>query len=313
MDVVIPESVSEIAADLAQRPGIVGVFWGTRRRGHEWTDEQCICVHVRWKRIADELSSAELLPRQIGDFPIDVIEVGAATASALDSTDRVRVSGPGDPRRSAITAVARVGGSTYTLFSAHATLPYGNEGIVRSFRRSTTEQVFVRVDDTVGRSYRGTLHAGVIDEERGCDFAIAEFETDEGEPFHYAAGAETPLRLRRSTLRVGETLRHWSSKRGIAVKGIFQQVGVTPVALLLPDGTTVRYHRVLCVSGRGEPFSEGGDSGSLVVDSQLPRNAVGMVLGGSASQPLSYVLPVHRVFRAIGDLSKLFFEVEQES
>ena len=66
--------------DLMQRPGVVAVGVGLRKRGGEITGEIAIIVSVRAKRPPDHLDEAERLPDVLDGVPVDVQEVGDVAA-----------------------------------------------------------------------------------------------------------------------------------------------------------------------------------------------------------------------------------------
>ncbi len=113
----VPDDLLEFGKELASRPGVVGVFFGGGRKDFEWTREQTVAIHVRWKRPLRELSREERLHRKMGGYSIDVIEVGHPSTDALDHTDPL-IAEP-HVRRSTITAVARGPALTHGLLSGH--------------------------------------------------------------------------------------------------------------------------------------------------------------------------------------------------
>lgn len=55
-------------------PGVMSVGVGLRQRDGEQTDEVCIVVTVRNKRLIDSLHPNEALPEEIEGVPVDVQE-----------------------------------------------------------------------------------------------------------------------------------------------------------------------------------------------------------------------------------------------
>jgi hypothetical protein len=61
------------------------------------------------------------------------------------------------------------------------------------------------------------------------------------------------------------------------------------------DGKVARFDRQVSIAGGRMPFSEGGDSGSLIVD--LERRALGLLFAGSDTE--TYANPIRSVLRAL--------------
>ena len=58
-------------------PNVVGTGIGYRQRMNQPTAELCLVVMVSRKLAREKLSSEALLPRELDDVPIDVVETGA--------------------------------------------------------------------------------------------------------------------------------------------------------------------------------------------------------------------------------------------
>ncbi len=63
---------------LMRRPGVTAVDVGFRREGGHVVHELAIRVHVRRKLPPESLTEEELLPENLGAFPVDVIEAAYA-------------------------------------------------------------------------------------------------------------------------------------------------------------------------------------------------------------------------------------------
>ncbi|WP_308813965.1 hypothetical protein [Sphingomonas sp. GV3] len=85
---------------------------------------------------------------------------------------------------------------------------------------------------------------------------------------------------------------------------IGQVVGFTPVMMDVPQFKGVIYFDdVFLVQGAsGQPFSDRGDSGSLVVhtDAAGTTHAVGLLFAGSADGSLTFILPIDKVLAHFG-------------
>jgi len=300
----VPTKVRELSEKLSRYPGVVGVFWGTGRKGRTWERPRAISVHVRWKRGDGELAEGERLPKKLEGYDIDVIEVGHPTVDALDHADRIFGEGG---RSSTITAIGSEGNKTFALLSGHGTLPLVNGKIATAFD-AAGPPVEVEVRDDIGVNYRGRLLRGRIGNNLGLDFAVAEFEVSVvANTFHLAVGDTPPFRMRTKAVAQGEPLFHYSSLRKRRMRGLFQQASVTTLELRLPDDQRATYAEVLVVDNDGvADFSVGGDSGSLVVDEQ--GDVVGAVLGSSVTARIAYVLGLQGLESLVPAAFALIFE-----
>jgi len=298
--------VRALSKHLARFPGVVGVFWGHRKRVGAWTNEHCICVHVREKRSMRRLPSSERLPRKIENYHVDVLEVGAPRAHALDQNGMLDC--PGAVRRtSSPTALANDGADAYALVSGHGVLPFVGGRILSSYR-ADGPGARISLGGVEGEVQTGKFGGSV-------DWALVRFDGRGGQANNYSWTADNsaPLRLRRTPLSAGEpvalrSVAHPSPSRAQNL-GKFRQVSSAPVTMLLSDGESQSYDDVLLVDGDdpGEPFSQGGDSGALVVDQSGARLVVGMLLGGVESGSVSYVLDLSHLANHPGARFDLFF------
>ncbi|WP_428968813.1 hypothetical protein ACQR50_14230 [Sphingomonas sp. Xoc002] len=80
---------------------------------------------------------------------------------------------------------------------------------------------------------------------------------------------------------------------------VAQAVGFVPVAMETPLFRGIIYFdNVFAIQGAlGQPFSDRGDSGSLIVheDGAGERSAVGLLFAGSGDQQLTFMLPIDKV------------------
>ena len=63
-------------AALMRYPNVVGVAAGLRTKGGQPTREWCLVVYVTRKVPASTLAKDQILPTEIEDVPVDVVEVG---------------------------------------------------------------------------------------------------------------------------------------------------------------------------------------------------------------------------------------------
>lgn len=75
----IAEAQAKYDDYLMSFPNVVGTGIGYRQRKSEPSDELCLVVMVSRKLAPNDLATGALLPRQLDDVLIDVIETGAFT------------------------------------------------------------------------------------------------------------------------------------------------------------------------------------------------------------------------------------------
>jgi hypothetical protein len=300
--------ISDISYLLTSYPGVVGVSWGNAWEGGRRTDQPAICVKVRWKRPLEEVPQDELLPPELGGYRIDVIEVGKLRTHVIDQTDAVLAPGMTSekPRLASMTALAQSQGKTFALLSGHATLPIRN-GALQLDYKGGDEPSTIRVRDADGPSCVGLLLLGHAGGGRDVDWALAQLQPEAAfNMYHYAAGDNAPLQLRRSKPAEGEELSHYSSRRRHRIQGRLSHFSTAPHVFELPDGNNTTYTNIMEVEWMNDtPFSVEGDSGSLVVD-ELQR-VVGVVLGGSTEHPTSYVLRADVLVQSLESAAGMFF------
>ena len=69
----ILRTYDEVRQELLSIPGVLGVGIGVKETDNEFTDEMSYRVYVAEKKPVEELTAAELIPPQIGDFRTDVL------------------------------------------------------------------------------------------------------------------------------------------------------------------------------------------------------------------------------------------------
>ncbi|MFA0771054.1 MAG: hypothetical protein REDVDVYQ_001574 [Candidatus Fervidibacter sp.] len=119
------------------------------------------------------------------------------------------------------------------------------------------------------------------------DAAIAETDTSQVQPVLCSIGTVDGIGAIRNGLLVQKHGRTTGRTQGLIV-------GVHETLWVDYDGKTARFDRQLSIAGGRTPFSDGGDSGSLIVD--LQRRAIGLLFAGSDTE--TYANPIRPVLRA---------------
>jgi hypothetical protein len=294
------------ATTLSEFPGVVGVFWGQRHRAGAWRDERCLAVHVHTKHPRGALPRDHLLPERISGYPVDVVEVGAASvhARALDYTDRAHATPAFSGSGSSVTLVTyREGEGAYALLSGHGVLPVAG-GKFQPVPGPSPQHVYVQ-DETV-QVFDGVLLSGTVSSD--ADYAVARFAdlgADEVLVSHGLAG-RCPVRFLMGVPSENAVLRHYSVTRRDTRIGRYRGVSASPVRLHCGGVGDLLYDHVLLASTeQSGPFSVPGDSGSLVTDNNC--RAVGTIIGGAADRSKSYLLHTTAIAAQLWDSFAWFF------
>jgi hypothetical protein len=286
----------------------VGVFFGNGRRNGKWDRENCIVVHVMRKVHALHITPRQRFPEQVAGYYVDVLEVGVPRTHSLDATDEVLAPGT-RPRTGTFTALVAAPTGGVGLLSGHVTLPFHDAQIVEEYDRKDGDEgvIVTAVDGAAGRRFKGDVLRGGISQESDWSLVLFEKAKDAISVNHPLLGKPPPFARRRTPVEEDEPLQHFSRMEGGKVRGgRVQHVGLTDVKLLLPDRSERFYARVISVVGTAGPFSQPGDSGSLVCDAR--KRAVGTILGGAENGSCSYVVPVDRLEEPLEGAFAKFFQ-----
>jgi len=232
--------------------------------------------------------AADDLPRHIDDLPVEPLVVGrpeyqagAAVGVGAGPKERTR------PLVGGISISAADSGTLgYFVKRSGSVCLLSCEHVLKAGTADVLQQS--RVDG-------GTAPADVV--------AQWAFAIDDG-PTGVDAGVATladPHRFTRELMGLGPVTGKGSVKTGDTVQKSGKNSGVTSgkvdavAATITIDKVT--YQHQICVIGTPKPFSIGGDSGSLVVTTDV--KAVGIVMAGSNAS--SWVNPIDIVLKALGD------------
>jgi hypothetical protein len=85
----------EMVPNFMQRRNVVACGIGHKIKGEEQTDIPGLIVSVTRKEPPEALSLGDLIPRAVGDVPVDVVETGAIAAHGLNRCAALRPARPG--------------------------------------------------------------------------------------------------------------------------------------------------------------------------------------------------------------------------
>jgi len=256
---------AKLHAQVTNRPGIHGTSIGLKSTGGSLTKTIAILVHLDHKRPEHAVPAGEVLPRTVDGFPVDVIE---------DSVPEPNEdSGKYRPLQGGIQI--QVGGYYGTLgclvkdLATKNICALSNQHVMGSKGSRVAQPKMDPVCDQIGDTVKSVLSSKVdgaycaID-SHGASGISSIVEIGEVAGTYNVQISDLPYPVRKRGRTTG--LRH-----GNITSLYFQGTR--------NDGWKFQGQHYITTSDRTLNFSEPGDSGSAVVDSQ--RRVVGLLWGAS--------------------------------
>jgi hypothetical protein len=317
-------------ASLMARTNVVGVGVGEKVSAGQKTSELVVVVMVRQKVPIAGLPAEQVIPREIDGVKTDVVEVGLLTAFqsrtgrwrpapggvsighyqitagtfgavVRDRTSQTRLilsnnhvlansndATPGDPiLQPGPTDGGQVGPDTIATLERFCPIDFGSApptcGLANSF--AEIGNLLARM---AGSSHRLEAHIARPQAVNQVDAAVARpmVETD----------------ILTEILEIGEVSGTAPAALGMAVRKSGRTTGLTSGEITVLDATvSVSYGTGRTASFENQivagPMSQGGDSGSLVVDGSSLR-AVGLLFAGSSQSTI--LNPIQAVLDCLG-------------
>jgi len=281
---------------------ILGVGVGRKISNGKGTKDYAVRVYVRCKLPRSRLG-AHAVPESIGGVLTDVIETEAFRALADSVTlarQRLRPLGPGVSVGFAsgerlvagtVTGIVTKDGGSFVLSNNHVlafenTLPVGTDIIQPANLDGGDEPV-----DRIGTL---TSFVALTDGTNELDAALARLDSAVGVTDKFPGLIE--LDSVQSTAAVAQ-LKVAKLGRGSGyTRGMIEDLGID--AQVDFETGQFSFGDQLLIKGIGGPFSDGGDSGALVVSASGPCRPVAMLFGGSAQYSLA--TPIDRVLQSLG-------------
>ncbi len=271
-------------------PQVIGVGLGFKEVGGIKTEQEAIMILVKRKVPSAQLGKHQLIPKMINGIVTDVIEVGVMKAysgvnpavTIQSVTSRMRPAAPGVSIGHYRTTAGTFGAVVYDKKSGQALMLSNNHILANS---SNGRDLRAKIGDSI-------LQPGAIDGGRTSKDIIARL-------IKYVALKEYPnknnvdcaLALPLSNdlivpdvIGIGKVLGVVSPQLGMEVKKSGRTTGLTTGQIRAVNvtlnvsygrGRTLRFDNQILTTN----MSEGGDSGSLVVDKS--NQAVGLLFAGS--------------------------------
>ncbi len=302
-----------IEDELLARPGIVGVDIGEKVSGGQNTGQASILVFVEQKKPVEALPPGEVIPREVDGVKTDVQELVIELQSvrqllvtdrqidaaaypvlaggiSMGPARRVRLEPPEVETPGEYVFVGTLGAMVRDRTTG-ATMAMTNFHVACVNEEWTVGDRIVqpsRVDggDVTSQQF-GSLSRAVLSENTdGAVILVDGAKRWDGEVVGIGAVAGSAVATREMAVQ----------KRGRTTEHTFGTVASTEATLSLDYGDglgtrTLRSQvRITTDTARSERFSEGGDSGSVVMD--LDRNVVGLLFAGSTDGSTTFANPI---------------------
>jgi hypothetical protein len=310
-----------IEDDLLARPGIVGVDIGEKVSGGQKTGEPSILVFVEQKKPVEDLPPEEVVPKEVDGVKTDVQEL----VIELQSARQLLVPG------------RQVDAAAYpTLAGGISMGPVRSVFLEPPEVEAAGEYVFVGTlgamvrDRATGATLAMTnFHVACVNDGWAVgDRMVQPARVDGGDTSTQQFGSLTRAVLTENTdgaVVTVDAARQWDSavvgigavagsrparagmavqKRGRTSEHTFGTVASTEATLNLDYGdglgtrTLRRQVRIVTDTARSPRFSEGGDSGSVVMD--MGRNVVGLLFAGSTDGSTTFANPIASALDELG-------------
>ncbi|MEE8137680.1 MAG: serine protease [Thermoanaerobaculia bacterium] len=283
------------AAEARGFENVVGVGVGQKITGGSLTGTPCVTVYVVDKVAPERLAPGAVVPRQVGSVPTDVLAVGEITAQRHVGRMRPAPAGVSvaHPRVTAGTIGAKVyrGRNAYILSNNHVLANSNNARRGDSILQPGPADGGREPADTIG-----TLHRFVPMDFSGrpnlVDCATARIRDADVTADILNIG---PFDRRREAVPYTFQVVVKTGRTTQTTLGLVTDTNFTGRIGYGLSGSAV-FRNQIVVSGVGGPFSQGGDSGSLVIEA-LTRRPMGLLFAGSPA--ITLVNPIRTVMRSL--------------
>lgn len=275
---------------------IVGWGIGEKVVGGRYTGDLAVKVYVAEKLAASDVSEAALVPEAVGDYPTDVEEVG--DVSALRFTGRYRPA-PGGSSVGHTRITAGTHGCLVMRSNKHLCILSNNHVLANSNAARVGDAIVQPGPLDGGRDPRDRV--GTLEQFVPIQFGGAVANSVD------AAVAWTNRRLTSAAMHsyrinprpilatLGMSVRK-CGRTTEATLGVITGVSVS-VRVNYGAAGVALFRDQLQIRGVGSVFSQGGDSGSLVVTAGT-RQPAGLLFAGGGD--VTFANPIGAVIRSLG-------------
>jgi hypothetical protein len=292
-----PSGAAAFAAVSTPDVNVVGVGIGRKLVGGKPTQGHCVRFYVAHKLPKNVIPPKNMLPTRIGGVATDVVESGrfkAFPASIATLRSRQRPARPGCSIGFQYTgamagyimagtfgAVVQKGGKTFILSNNHVLADVNKKAKgAPIFQQGLLDGGHVPADQIAKLTKFIKLNAKGANK---VDCAIAEVlnpKTVNAAPYASVGRLKsTAPKAAASGMKVEKVGRTTGYTKGV-VHDVAADVQVDY------DGVVLTFQNQIVIFGTGKPFSDSGDSGSLIVESSS-KSAVALLFGGSKTYTLA--------------------------
>lgn len=262
----------------------------------------CVRLYVRKKFALAEIPAEYRLPDRIGEVPTDVIQAGRISSRTCTKNRQKHQQRPvpagvscGHPAITAGTIGVRVRSA-----SGRGFLLLSNNHVLADCNRAAVGDLILQPGPEDGGKPGRAAHAiGKLKNWVPLDFSGGYNWVDA------AVASTTASKLGPAICSLGKVTGVTSARANLAVQKHGRTTGLTMGVVEDIDaevwvdyedvGVALFTKQIAIVGADDELFSDGGDSGSLIVD--LRKRACGLLFAGSDSENLTFANPIRRVLR----------------
>jgi len=284
---------------------VVGIGIGPKLVRGIPTETLAVRIYVRRKHPAAKIPSTFRLPAHVEQVPTDVIAVGAIRARqepASCSVNRRRFQTRPVPAGISVGHYRITAGTLGCLVQDGAGTRYilSNNHVLAEENKAAAGDVILqpgRADG--GRGNTPRHHIGMLARFIALDLAGRANTVDA------AIAAVASHAVRSEICTVGPVAGLGRLRRNLLVQKHGRTTGHT-VGIIRDvdskvwvdyDSGTGLFTRQVGIEGGNELFSDGGDSGSLILD--MERRAVGLLFAGADDANVTWANPIRRVLRVL--------------
>jgi hypothetical protein len=265
---------------------IVGLGIGAKESDGRIGAEMAVCVFVTHK-VKRGMNEKYRVPTEIGGMKTDVVPVGRLVHHVRPTPLGGGVSRAGGGRGT-LGVLVKCDGSSKTFFvtAAHVIAPDGDAA-----------KGDVIVEPPYGEG--GSLPFGKLEEWEPLDFdgGVNEMDAALGSLDNPADALTFPASIGRLAVPPMDPFVYQSVRKNGAktnhTLGVVTHLNVD-ISIFTAGGELLKYNNAFAILGAGGPFSEGGDSGALIVDA-VTKTPVGLLIGGETDGPRTFAIPIARI------------------
>jgi hypothetical protein len=264
---------------------LVGIGYGTKETGERLTGDMAVRVYVARKIEKSRLSPTELIPSSIDGVLTDVIAIGrprfhSGAALLGESISHVR----GGAGSIGCLVKKQNDESWYLLSACHVLAPAGDAQLGDVILKS-------EISDANAAELARLADFEPLSADEGVNrFDAAIARIDRKSDVQNRIPVIGALQLPPMNPALFQSARKFGA---VSLHTLGVVTDASADVRFVMEGETYFFKDVAQITGAGAPFSDGGDSGAVVVDA-LSNRPIGLIIGGSGARtfisPLGAIL-----------------------